>query len=57
MCLNLNDDQFQISRYNYRSTYVNAMVTTNQKPIIDTQKLKEKNTRSSCHGSVVNKPD
>ena len=36
MCLNLNDSQFQTSRYNYRSTYMNPMVTTNQKPKIDT---------------------
>ena len=38
MCLNLKDYLFKTSRY--RSTY---MVTTNQKPTIDTQKL-ERNT-------------
>ena len=37
MCLNLNDYKFKTSRY--RSTYINSMVTTNQNPTIDTQKL------------------
>ena len=27
MCLNLNDYQFKMNRYNYRSTYMNPMVT------------------------------
>ena len=31
MCLNLNDYPFKTSRYSYRSTYMNPMVTTNQK--------------------------
>ena len=39
MCLNLYGYQFKISRYNYGLTYMNPMVTTNQKPTIDTQKL------------------
>ena len=43
MCLNLNDYQFKTSRYSYRLTYMrNPMVTTNQKPTIDTQKLERK---------------
>ena len=33
---------FKTSRYSYRSTYINLMVTTNQKPTIDTQKLGRK---------------
>ena len=41
MCLNLNDYQFK-TRHNYRLTYMNPMVTTNQKRTIDTQKLKRK---------------
>ena len=41
MCLILSDYQFKTSRYNYRSTYMNPMVTTNQKHTIDTQILKE----------------
>ena len=41
-CLNLNDYKFKTSRYNYRSTYMKPMVTTNQKPTIDTQKLLRK---------------
>ena len=40
MYLNLNDSQFKSSRYNYGSTYINLMVTTNQKPTIDTQNQK-----------------
>ena len=42
MCMNLNDSQFKTSRYSYRSTHMNSMVTTNQKPTIDTQKQKIK---------------
>ena len=37
MCLNY---QFKTTRY--RSTYMNPMVTTNQKPTTNTQKLKRK---------------
>ena len=32
MCLNLKDYLFKTSRYNYRSTNMNPMVTINQKP-------------------------
>ena len=42
MCLNLNDYQFKSSRYNYGSSYMNPMATTNKKPMIDTQKTKRK---------------
>ena len=45
MYLNLNDYQFKSSRYNYWSSYMNPMVTTNQKLIRDTQKLKRKETK------------
>ena len=37
---NLNEYQFKSSRY--RPTYMNPMVTTNQKSTIDMQKLKRK---------------
>ena len=47
MCLNLNVYQFLKSRYSYRSTYMNAMVTTNQKPTIDIQKEERKEHRQS----------
>ena len=47
MCLNLNDYQFKTSRYNYESTYMDPMVTTNQKPTIDTQKTKRKEHRNT----------
>ena len=40
--LNLNDYQFNSSRYSYRSTYMNPVVNTNQEPTIDKQKLKRK---------------
>ena len=40
ICLNLNDYQYKTSRYSYRSTHMNLMVTSNQKPTTDTQKLK-----------------
>ena len=36
MCLNLNDYQYKSSRYNYGSTYMNHIVTTNQKHTITT---------------------
>ena len=44
MFLALNGYQFKMSRYNHASTYMNIMVKTNQKPIIDTQKMKKKGT-------------
>lgn len=39
-CLNLNDYQFKASRYSHGSTYMNSIITTNQKHIIDSQKPK-----------------
>ena len=42
MHLNLNDHHSKTSRYSYRSTYVNYIVTTNQKPTIDIQNLETK---------------
>ena len=39
MHLNLNNYQLKTSRYNYTPTYMNHMVTTNQKPVTDMQKL------------------
>ena len=42
MCLNLSDYLFKTSRYSYRSRYMSHMVTTNQKPTINTQKLERK---------------
>lgn len=44
MCLNLNEYQFKISRYS--STYMNLMVTRNQKPKVDTQKLERNKSLS-----------
>lgn len=40
VCFNLNDYKFKT--YILLSTYINPMVTTNQKHMIDTQKLKNK---------------
>ena len=45
MCLNLNDSQFKSSRDNYGSTYMNPILTTNQKPTIDTQTPKRKESK------------
>ena len=42
MCFILEDHQFKTSRHNYRLIYMNLIVTTNQKPTIDTQKTKRK---------------
>ena len=43
MYLNLKDYLFKTNRYSYRPTYMmNSMVTTNQKPTIDTQKQDRK---------------
>ena len=47
MCMNLNDYQFKTSRHNYGSTYINPMITTNQKPTIDTQKPKRKEPKDT----------
>ena len=33
----------------YRSTYMNSMVTTNQKPMIDTQKQRGKEHKQAYH--------
>ena len=46
MFLVLYGYQFKMSTYNYASTYMNIMVNTNQKPKIDTQKLKKKGTQA-----------
>ena len=42
MCLNLDNFQFKPSRCSCSLIYVNPTVTTNQKPIIDTQKWERK---------------
>ena len=51
MCLNLNDYKFKTSRYSYRSTYTNSMVTTNQKP----QQI-HKNQEQECKLTAKEKP-
>ena len=42
MCLNLNYYQFKRSRFSCTSTYMNPVVTTNQKPTVVTQKWRGK---------------
>ena len=42
MCLKLNDYQFKTSRYSYRSTYMNSVLTTDQKSAAGTQDLERK---------------
>ena len=48
---NLSDHQLKIDYYMHRLLYMNFMVTTNQKHITDTQKIKRKkykhNTKES----------
>ena len=55
MYLNLNDYQFKTSRYTYRSTFINPMVATNQKPTTDTKKLgrkEHKHTTKENHQTI-----
>ena len=49
MCLSLSDYQFKTSRYRYRSTYMSPIVTTNQRHIIDTQKLERKEDKHTSN--------
>ena len=42
MCLNVNREQLNTSRQCYRSAHMKPVVTTNQKPTIDAQKLERK---------------
>ena len=44
MYLNLNDNKFKESRFRYGSMYLNAMVTTNHKYKVVSQKPKERNS-------------
>ena len=43
VCLNFKDYVFKTTRCSFRSTYMNSIETTNQKPTIVVQKLKRKN--------------
>ena len=55
MCMTLNDYKFKTHRYSYRSIYMNPMVTTNQKPMVDiqTQERKEyKHTTKENHRNM-----
>ena len=47
ICLKLNDCEFKTSRYSYKATYMNSMVTANQKPIVGIQKPKRKKLQKS----------
>ena len=47
--MNLNDCQFKSTKYSYRSTYMNSIVTTNQTPIKDTQKLQKEGKEAYCY--------
>ena len=46
MCYNWKDYQFEKSRCNYVSTYMNPKVNTNQKYTIDTHTQKRKETHT-----------
>ena len=49
---NLRDYQPKINAYIHRLLYMNFMVTTNQKPIVDTQKLKRKKSKYHTRDSL-----
>ena len=42
---NLNDHKFNINCYMQKRLYTNLMVTTNHKPLIDTQRIKTKKSK------------
>ena len=44
-CLNLSDHQINTDCYLLRMLYMNLMVTTNTKPMTDTQKIKRKKAK------------
>ena len=48
---NLRDHQLNIDCYIHRLLYMNLMVITNQKPIINTQKIKRKETKHNIKES------
>ena len=43
MCLNLSENQLTIDCYTHQILYMNPMLTTNQKPLTDAQKLRNSN--------------
>jgi len=45
MSSNLSSHQFNIDGYMHKKLYINLMVTTNQKLVIDMQKLKRKESQ------------
>ena len=50
MLLNLSNCQLKIDGYIYRLIYMNLMVTANQKPTMDTQKIKRKESEQKTKG-------
>ena len=46
-----NGCQCETSIYSYRSTYMNSIVTTNQKLTVDTQKLEKKEQKNTTKGN------
>ena len=56
MCLNLNDYQFKTNRYNYRSTHINPMVTTDEKWYNKYTKNKTKKKETSILIMKIIKP-
>ena len=45
MASNLSDDQLNINCYKRKILNVNLMVTTNQQPVVDMQRIKEKQSK------------
>ena len=50
MYLNLNDNSIDMD-YLFKMLYMNLMVTTNQKPIIQTQKIKKREAKPNTKES------
>ena len=48
--------QLKIDCYNYRTLYVNLMVTTKQNPIVCTQKIKRKKSKHATTEKDQNMP-
>ena len=51
MCSNLSDHQLNIDCYIHRMLYMNSMATKNQKPAVDTQKIKRKESTHNTKAS------
>ena len=53
MSSNLSDHQLSIDTYMYKILYINLVETRNQKPVIDMQKIKRKESKYITKGSQL----